>query len=76
VSRTDVHRPWWVQSKDPYNRHLVGQYGEVDGEPWILPYTNMTCGCRGCTGKDWRRQERRKSRQQAKKDIGRQLKEM
>lgn len=70
MSRTDVHRPWTVQSTDWHNRHrIVGFTGNTEelgvprSWPWLMPLYN-TCGCEVCAGSSWRRRSRRAVRHQ------------
>lgn len=70
MSRTDVHRPWRVQLADPYNRHLLYRYQMWPREaPELTSYRNIGCGCRLCTSYHWRRQERRRDRHAARREI-------
>lgn len=71
MSRTDVHRPWAVQVADPHNRHLLRRYQAWPWQVELTPIRNFTCGCKMCTEQDWRRQERRRSRHEAKRAIRR-----
>lgn len=71
MSRTDVHRPWRVQTADPFNRHLIRQYATFRGEPLFTSHRNLGCGCRMCTGHFWRRWERRRDRHAAKRKLRR-----
>lgn len=59
MSRTDVHRPWWVQLKDPYNRHLVYRHGPGEFDCYTF---FQACGCPMCTGKYWRKHTNRLAR--------------
>ena len=58
MSRTDVHRPWPVQVKDPYNRHRLYRFASWPWEMELVP-TYSVCGCRLCTGAEWNRAYRR-----------------
>jgi hypothetical protein len=71
MSGTDAHRPWRVQVTDPYNRHLIRQYGTWRGEPLYTSHRNLSCGSRMCTGYYERRQARRRDRREAKRAIRR-----
>ena len=71
VSRTDVHRPWRIQVADPYNRHIIRQYGEFKGEPLFTSHRNIGCGCPMCTDSYGRREARRRDRHQAKQRLRR-----
>lgn len=60
MSRTDVHRPFDVQMKDPYNRHRVrvvhgtGPFGPFFDTAWPL---YNPCGCWLCSRQFGRRYE-------------------
>jgi hypothetical protein len=69
MSRTDVHRPWDVQLKDPYNRHLLYRYGAWPWEMELTPFKNMFCGCALCTGRHWRRYGRRQERREVREML-------
>lgn len=71
MSRTDVHRPWPVQTADPYNRHLLRCYDIWRGEPQYTSWRNLGCGCPMCTGAEDRKLSRRYERHQAKRLIHR-----
>lgn len=73
MSRTDVHRPWRVQAADPYNRHRLRRHQAWSTEPPILVPLYNTCGCPGCSARDWRRAERRRERYGARHEIRQQL---
>lgn len=62
MSRTDVHRPYQIQLNDPYNRHLVYRYPMYSDRSGLATFKNLGCGCPLCTGRDWRRLERRVDR--------------
>jgi hypothetical protein len=62
MSRTDVHRPWNVQTADPHNRHLLRIYGSWRGEPLVTSFRNLSCGCTLCTGQPGRKRARRQER--------------
>lgn len=82
MSRTDAHRPWWVQQSDPTLRHEYRvacdhRTGPCDlaarlADPRLdfratrchLVYVadRSLCGCRICTGQDWRARCRREAR--------------
>lgn len=68
MSRTDVHRPWRVQIADPHNRHLLYRHQAWPWQTELTFFKNM-CGCKMCTGHDWRRQERRRNRREAKRAL-------
>ena len=64
MSRTDVHRPWDVQMRDPYNRHRVAlrpTWSTQPPEPFPL---YQTCGCSMCTYRYGRRLFNRQTRVQ------------
>lgn len=69
MSRTDVHRPWSVQTADPYNRHLLRQYGWFRDEPLITSYRNLGCGCTLCTGQPGRKRARRQERHTTRRAL-------
>lgn len=50
MSRTDVHRPWNVQIADPTNRHLLYRFATWPDRMELIPWRNIGCGCRMCTG--------------------------
>lgn len=62
MSRTDVHRPYQVQTNDPYNRHRTYRFQSwSDREPdRILTYNS--CGCNLCVGQLQRKYLRRQER--------------
>jgi hypothetical protein len=74
MSRTDVHRPWRVQVTDPYNRHLLYRFQSypacVDGVE-LMPFRNIGCGCRLCTGFYERRWARRRDRHEVRRALRR-----
>lgn len=72
VSRTDVHRPWFVQISDPYNRHLLYTYG---WQRAVAAVRNIGCGCRLCTAHWQRKQLHRAERTRWKKDRARLLRD-
>lgn len=67
MSRTDVHRPVWVQEKDFYARHRFrrSQVWPMK-EPALVPIHNI-CGCWWCRGGHCYREVRRRSRHQAQR---------
>lgn len=69
MSRTDVHRPWTVQLKDPYNRHLFYRFQVWPWEHQLFPIKNIGCGCAGCTEQPGRKATRRAERHQARRDL-------
>lgn len=73
MSRTDVHRPYQVQIKDPYNRHRMlwrADWRKGKGlDPWPL---YNTCGCNLCVGQLTRKHLRRQERgawRQVRQDL-------
>lgn len=62
MSRTDVHRPWRVQTADPFNRHLLRAYSMYLGQWQYTSHKNIGCGCRICTNHWGRFWDRRKER--------------
>lgn len=73
MSRTDVHRPWLIQAADPYNRHRLRRFQTWGTEPpELVPLYNV-CGCPICGGHYWRREERRRQRHGARREIRAQL---
>lgn len=77
MSRTDVHRPWDVQLKDPYNRHLLYRFQVYSTEPpQLVPYKNIGCGCRMCTSYYWRKWENKSRRVQWRKERQDMLKDL
>lgn len=69
MSRTDVHRPWAVQVKDPHNRHLLYSFQVWPWQHELLPIKNIGCGCSMCTGQHGRKAARRAERHQARRDL-------
>jgi hypothetical protein len=71
MSRTDVHRPWDVQTRDPYNRYLLRWYRTIRvGGIWQMEpmfWRNIGCGCRMCTNYWCRKWERRQQRAQGRR---------
>lgn len=67
MSRTDVHRPYEIQLNDWHNRHRVYRYSSHHEVLCSLTYS--TCGCYMCSGWFWRREERRRSRHNAKQYL-------
>lgn len=62
MSRTDVHRPWWVQLEDPHNRHLLYRYPAWPWQGGLITFRNLLCGCKLCTGQVDRKLARRQER--------------
>lgn len=61
MSRTDVHRPYEIQLKDPYNRPHLVRYGWGSRDCYLI---FQVCGCRMCTQhweRKWARQAERKA---------------
>lgn len=72
MSRTDVHRPWRVQVADPHNRHPLYRFQVYPSRPdgvELMPWKNIGCGYRMCTGHFVRRWERRRERHQTKRAL-------
>ncbi len=75
MSRTDVHRPPWVQEKDPYSRHLFRRSQRWPmKEPVLIPLINVG-GCWYCKGGYDYHEVRRRSRHQAQRACRNELKE-
>jgi hypothetical protein len=72
MSDTDVHRPWRVQVSDPYSRHLFYRFqvfpARADGVA-LMSFKNIGCGCAMCTGRHWRRMQRRHDRHEAQRRL-------
>jgi hypothetical protein len=66
MSRTDVHRPYEVQLRDPYNRHRLYRYPAY-GNLYELAFTYNVCGCDLCTDHFWHKWQRRKERAQGRR---------
>lgn len=66
MSRTDRHRPHWVQANDPFEQR---KYWWPDGKfsRWILLYRDCCCDTYWCCGTMPNRHERRRSRHQAQR---------
>lgn len=75
MSRTDVHRPWRVQVRDPHNRHRLyrmPQNTEFGIESEYAPTYNI-CGCPMCTASYWYKAARRKVRHNKRKIIQKEI---
>jgi hypothetical protein len=69
VSRTDVHRPWRVQQTDWHERHRWYRFQSWPTEPPELIPTYRTHNCVTCNDTTWARQERRRDRHRARRDL-------
>lgn len=71
MSRTDVHRPAWVQQTDPHERHRWRRHQTWATEPPELVPLYQTDNCRTCYICDphRRRETRRRERHQARRDL-------
>lgn len=61
MSRTDRHRPHWVQQADPLEQNF---YWHDQGQRWgwMQVMIHRTCGCNLCGMGMWRKQDIRKRR--------------
>lgn len=66
MSRTDRHRPHWVQTDDPFEQR---KYWFSDGvfSRWVLTYRSCNCRQAGCSGRVWRQAENRKRRHEERR---------
>jgi hypothetical protein len=65
MSRTDRHRPAWVQAADPYEKRKSKEVDEWDYP--VFYFRNCNCRTWYCCLSSWTRRERRQARHEAQR---------
>jgi hypothetical protein len=68
MSRTDRHRPYWVQIKDPWEKNKSYNHWSGSGEPQLL---HNICGCNLCHRDAFQEPQRRTDRHRGKAALRR-----